>query len=81
MEQLAKEIHYEPLPGEVRAVIIAAWQRGGLLPAAAIEQMVPPQVQAASATPVERPERAGLAHLYFFAAVTFNASISRSFPA
>jgi hypothetical protein len=41
IEELAKEIHYEPLPGEVRAVITAAWQRGGLLPKAAIEQMVP----------------------------------------
>ena len=29
--ELAKEVHYEPLPGEVRAVVIAAWQRGGLL--------------------------------------------------
>jgi hypothetical protein len=39
-EVLAKEVHYEPLPPEIRAVIIAAWQRGGLLPAATIEQMV-----------------------------------------
>jgi hypothetical protein len=41
IEVLAKEIHYDPLPDEVRAVIIASWKRGGLLPAAAIEQMVP----------------------------------------
>jgi len=41
IEAIAKEIHYEPVPGEVRVVIIAAWQRGGLLPRAAIEQMVP----------------------------------------
>lgn len=41
IEALAKEIHYEPLPPEVRMVIIAAWERGGLLPRAAIEQMVP----------------------------------------
>jgi hypothetical protein len=41
IEEIAKAFSYEPLPGEVRAVIIAAWQRGGLLPAATIEQMVP----------------------------------------
>ncbi len=44
VELLAKEIHYEPLPGEVRAVVIAAWQRGGLLPMTAIEQIVPKEV-------------------------------------
>jgi hypothetical protein len=33
---------------EVRVVIISAWSRGGLLPKAAIEQMVP--FQAPSAT-------------------------------
>jgi hypothetical protein len=38
---IAKELQYQPLPPEVRQVIIAAWVRGGLLPAAAIEQMVP----------------------------------------
>jgi hypothetical protein len=41
IEELAKQVHYEPLPGEVRAIVIAAWTRGGLLPAAAIEGMVP----------------------------------------
>jgi hypothetical protein len=41
IEAMAKEIHYEPIPVEVRAVIIAAWTRGGLLPRAAFEQMVP----------------------------------------
>lgn len=40
IEMLAKEIHYGPLPDEVRAVIIASWRRGGLLPAAMVEQMV-----------------------------------------
>ena len=39
--ELAKDVRYEPLPGEIRAVVIAAWQRGGLLPAATVEQMVP----------------------------------------
>jgi hypothetical protein len=38
---LAKEIHYEPRPEEIRAVIIASWKRGGLLPAATVEQLVP----------------------------------------
>jgi hypothetical protein len=41
IELLAKEIHYDPLPEDVRTVIIAAWSRGGLLPAAAVERMVP----------------------------------------
>ena len=41
VDQLAKEYRYDPLPDEVRAVIIASWKRGGLLPAAAIEEMVP----------------------------------------
>jgi hypothetical protein len=41
IEELAKTVHYEPLPGEVRAVVIAAWQRGGMLPAGVVEDMVP----------------------------------------
>jgi hypothetical protein len=44
IEVLQKEFQYEPLPPEVRVVIIAAWTRGGLLPRAAIEQMVPQQL-------------------------------------
>jgi hypothetical protein len=31
-KQLLKEFRYDPLPSEVRAAVIAAWQRGGLLP-------------------------------------------------
>jgi hypothetical protein len=38
---MVREFRYEPLPGEVRALFIAPWQRGGLLPAATIHQMVP----------------------------------------
>jgi hypothetical protein len=38
---IAREFQYEPLSGEVRAIVIAAWARGGLLPRATIEQMVP----------------------------------------
>ena len=41
LEAIVKEYRYDPLPDEVRAVIIASWKRGGLLPPAAIEQMVP----------------------------------------
>ncbi|MGC2224045.1 MAG: hypothetical protein WA624_17695 [Methylocella sp.] len=45
IEIIAKEIHYEPLPDEIRAVIIASWKRGGMLPAATIEQMVPARIE------------------------------------
>lgn len=43
MEVLAREVHYEPLSPVIRTVVIAAWTRGGLLPRAAIEKMVPSQ--------------------------------------
>lgn len=38
---IAKAFHCEPLPPEVREVIAAAWQRGGLLPAATVDRIVP----------------------------------------
>jgi hypothetical protein len=38
---IAREIRYEPLAPEMRAVIIAGWMRGGLLPEAAIHKIVP----------------------------------------
>jgi hypothetical protein len=41
VEALAKEISYEPLAPEVRAIIVAAWMRGGMLPLTAINEMVP----------------------------------------
>ena len=41
IEVLAKEIHYDPLAPDVRTVIIQSWRNFGVLPAAAIEQMVP----------------------------------------
>jgi hypothetical protein len=41
IKALAEDIRYAPLPPEMRMVAIAAWQRGGLLPAATIETMVP----------------------------------------
>jgi hypothetical protein len=43
---LAREIHYEPLPPEVRTIVIAAWTRGGLLSAATGERMVPVEPEA-----------------------------------
>jgi hypothetical protein len=41
IDAIVKEYRYGPLPDEVRAVIVASWTRGGLLPKKAIEQMVP----------------------------------------
>ena len=36
-----KEIRYEPLAPDVRAVIVQSWRNFGLLPAAPIEEMLP----------------------------------------
>jgi hypothetical protein len=41
LDVIAREFQYEPVPGEVRTVIIASWMRGGLLPAATVHEMVP----------------------------------------
>jgi hypothetical protein len=41
VDEMAKAFQYEPLDAEVRAVVVAAWQRGGLLPKATIERMIP----------------------------------------
>lgn len=38
--ELAQSFQYEPLPPETRAVVIAAWIRGGLLREATIREMV-----------------------------------------
>jgi len=46
VDELAKEITYEPLPIEVRAVVINTWNNFGLLPAATVEKMVPLQAHA-----------------------------------
>lgn len=40
-ELLAKEIRYDPLPDDVRVVVIKSWRNFGLLPEATIQQMVP----------------------------------------
>jgi len=41
LDAIVKQYRYDPFPDEVRAVIIAAWTRGGLLPPTAIKAMVP----------------------------------------
>jgi len=41
LEEIAKQVHYEPLPADIRTVVIAAWARGGLLPKGVVEEMVP----------------------------------------
>jgi hypothetical protein len=41
IEEIVKTIHYEPLSGEIRVAVIAAWARGRLLPRAAVEEIVP----------------------------------------
>jgi len=41
IDVMAREFRYDPLPPKVRVAVIAAWTRGGLLPRAAIERMVP----------------------------------------
>jgi hypothetical protein len=45
IEMIAKEFQYEPLPPEIRVLVIAGWRKAGLLPAAAIEEMVPARVE------------------------------------
>lgn len=50
IEVLAREVHYEPLSPEIRTVVIAAWTRGGLLPRAAIEEIIPPALDFARET-------------------------------
>jgi hypothetical protein len=53
IEEIAKTIHYEPLPGEVRAVVIAAWSRGGLLPREDVEMMVSPRFEVTAMSEAE----------------------------
>jgi hypothetical protein len=43
MEQLIDAIRYEPLPTEVREIVIRSWKNFGMLPAATVEKMVPMQ--------------------------------------
>jgi hypothetical protein len=40
-KDIAKDFRYDPLPIEVRAVIVAARTRAGMLPKAAVDEMVP----------------------------------------
>jgi hypothetical protein len=55
VEAMAREFRFDPLPAEVRTVVIAAWTRGGLLPRAAIEQMVPERIPQESLPPLSSP--------------------------
>ena len=41
LDAIVKQNRYDPLPDEVRGVIVATWTRGGVLPPAAIKAMVP----------------------------------------
>jgi hypothetical protein len=54
IDVIAREFQYEPLPADVRMVIIAAWTRGGMLPAAVVEEMVPVQAEPLLEPPVEQ---------------------------
>jgi hypothetical protein len=45
IEAIAREIHYDPPPEDVRAVVIQSWNNFGMLPPAAVEKMVPRQEQ------------------------------------
>jgi hypothetical protein len=54
VEALAREFRYDPLPPEVRAVVVAAWIRGDMLPKATVEAMVPIASQAAASPSHER---------------------------
>jgi hypothetical protein len=45
LKGLARDFRYEPLPPEIRAVILKSWGNFGLLPAATVEKMVPEKPQ------------------------------------
>lgn len=46
IDAIAREFQYDPLPPETRMIVIAAWQRGGLLPKSVIHEMIPEQLAA-----------------------------------
>lgn len=46
IEEIAKQLHYEPLPGPVRAEIVSAWRRFNMLPAHVVEEVVGPSSDA-----------------------------------
>jgi hypothetical protein len=60
VDALAREFRYDPLPDEVRTVVIAAWIRGGLLPKAAIERMIPARNSTAEILVNQADQTAGL---------------------
>ena len=59
VDATATEFQYDSLPNEVRTVVIAAWSREGLLPRAAIEQMVPTKEPASIAAEPRNPTALG----------------------
>ena len=46
IDVIAREFQYDPLPAEVRMVVIAAWQRRRLLSQAVVEKLVPERLTA-----------------------------------
>lgn len=45
MDAIVREFRYDPLPPEVRGIVVAAWIRGNMVPREAIESMVPAQLR------------------------------------
>jgi hypothetical protein len=45
---IAKQIHYGPLPEDMRIVPIRRWKNFGMLPATTVEKMVPAREQPAT---------------------------------
>ena len=42
-EPILREMHYDPLPEDVRLVLIQSWKNFGMLPPGAVEKMVTAQ--------------------------------------
>jgi len=40
VEEISKDIKYDPLPADIRVIVIKSWQNFGLLPEAAVQEMV-----------------------------------------
>lgn len=52
IDAVAKEIRYEPLPADIRKVVIASWKRNGLLTDDVLEMMVPKETPVISGLPM-----------------------------
>lgn len=46
VEVIARELRYDPLPPEIRVVVMQSWRNFGMLPEAAIQAIVPAQENA-----------------------------------